>query len=335
MEKMECPWTGLASIAPRRDLWPVIAALGGPEEADAADTHAWIAAGLSPGEAWSLGRAESWRGPHIRAGGPGWPARLGLVPFGPVALQYEGDLARLDAPGVAVVGARACTPYGRSWARRIAGAVAEAGGVVVSGLATGIDCEAHLAASGATIAVLGQGLGLRMPVWQARARAAILDRGGLVLSEFPPMAPGAAWTFPVRNRIITALSSTIVVVEAGLRSGARNTASQGLTLGRDILAVPGPLEAPASEGCLALLAEGAAVVTGVAVVLETAKLKSPVKRPATREAKVLAALQGGARTPAETMSRTGLSWVEVGASLGTLVVDGRVIRLPGQRYQPA
>jgi DNA processing protein len=189
-----------------------------------------------------------------------------------VALGTEGNIDLLHAPAVGIVGARACTSTGRQWARRLAAAVVDAGGVVVSGLAHGIDAEAHMAARGRTVAVLGCGLRCRQPAWQAALRRSIVHSGGLVVSELPPDQPPAVWTFPVRNRVLAALSDVVVVVEAGSRSGARVTARWAVEYGRDVLAVPGPVDAPASVGCQALIDEGATPVDDVWSVLDAAGL---------------------------------------------------------------
>jgi DNA processing protein len=190
----------------------------------------------------------------------------------PLSFSYLGNLALLKEPGIAIIGARSCTRYGRNQARSLAHAVATAGGVVISGMAAGIDSEAHLGANGRTIAVLGQGIDVSMAWWQERIKQEILKKGGLILSEFAPDHPASIWTFPQRNRIVAALASTIVVVEAAAKSGTQITVDFGLELGKEILAVPGPVGAPASIGCLKLIAEGAGVVQGPRSVLEAARL---------------------------------------------------------------
>lgn len=334
MDGLEPPWTGLAELAPRIDLWPVLRAFGATRRAEEADVPAWCAAGLPLKDAIAVGRSVTWRGEGLHSGAPGWPRQLDDVPYGPVALLVEGNTELLGRPGVGVVGARACTAYGRDWARRIGAAVVAAGGVVVSGLAAGIDAEAHASAGGATIAVLGQGLRAPMPAWQMRLREALLDRGGLVVSEFRPDAGAQPWTFPVRNRIIAALSVAVVVVEAGARSGARNTASHALRCGREILAVPGPLGATASVGCLDLLEQGATMVRSPATVLEAARLDGATAAPRGPGDRIRAALLGGG-TPEEIAVRTGLDRPAVMEALGFLELTGQVKRLPGRRYIPA
>lgn len=331
------PWTGLALAAARVDLWPIIERLGGALCASGAPGVAWLEAGLP----FDLLRLLTQ--PAVEPGGvlltadmPGWPSGLTNQPFGPVALGTQGDLGLLRRTGVAVVGARACTPYGQEHAAAIARAVAESGGVVVSGLARGVDRAAHLAAPGATIAVLGQGIASVMPTWQQALRERILADGGLVVSEFPCGMAADKWTFPVRNRIVAGLAAATVVVEAAHKSGARNTAGHALRLGREVLAVPGALGAAASDGCLDLLEEGATMVRGPVTVLRAAGLPVPTRAPprgSVREVRVLGALGTGG-TSESIATLMGLAHPEVVAALVTLGLTGRVVRLPGGRYVP-
>lgn len=263
MAWMEAPWAGLMEVAHRSDLWPFIHKMGGPEHIAGVD---WQKVGFSATITTKITQ-NRWEGDYLRAGMRDWPSHLQGLPFGPVAFQVEGNLERLKAPAIAIVGSRACTSYGRAQARQLAEAIAKAGGIVVSGLAAGIDAEAHLAAGGQTIAVVGQGLQRPMPQWQMRVRQRILAEGGLVISEFAPHQFAERWTFPVRNRVIAALAQAIVVVEAAAESGALITADHALRYGRPVMAVPGPLGASASVGCLNLISEGAQVVLGPQTLL--------------------------------------------------------------------
>ena len=271
MERMGRPWAGLMELAARRDIWKTLGMVGGVEGALRADEDTWVAAGLTRARAKEV-LSREWEGEALTPASSDWPERLNQLPGGPIALLVEGNRALLSRRGVAVVGARACTAYGRLHAREISAAVAAAGGVVISGMAAGIDAEAHVAAEGATVAVLGQGLGAGMAVWQRRLRAQILERGGLVVSEFPPGQIADRWTFPVRNRVIAALAEVVVVVEAAAQSGTRGTVEHALRYGRDVLAVPGPIGAVASVGCLQLISEGAGLVMGPQTVLDAAGL---------------------------------------------------------------
>ena len=329
------PWPGLVDLAQRVPLWPVIRALQaegrGP---DGLDAPTLCAAGLPIRCVERLGAPPWSLPPHVVFLTPfasAWPPALRDLRLGPVGLCAEGDVSLLQLPAVAVVGARACTNYGREWARRIAAGVSGAGGVVVSGLAAGVDMAAHLAAEGRTIAVLGQGISARMAGWQRRVRTEVLRRGGLVLSEFPPDYPANTYTFPVRNRIIAGLSRVVVVIEAGERSGTRNTATHARTFDRKVLALPGSLEAPASRGCIALLEEGASVITGVPSVLRAAGLEQvSAPRPAGAG---LDALLSSPRTVDDLLHLTGRPYADVMVELGMLELTGRVIRLAGARYR--
>jgi DNA processing protein len=330
------PWSGLSAAVGRLDLWAVINMLGGPLLAAGAEECAWLGAGLPFDLLPYLRQSRvDCGGTQLGASSGLWPSRLAGQPFGPVLFGVEGNVALLDRPAVAIVGARSCTPYGMEHAGSIAQAVAGAGGVVVSGLARGIDREAHLGANGATIAVLGQGLDAPMPTWQAALRRRILDQGGLIVSEFPRAMPADCWTFPIRNRIVAGLAVATVVVEASHKSGARNTAGHALRLGREVLAVPGPLNAIASAGCLDLIEEGAIMVRSAATVLAAAGLTAPKVNPAgnDRESIVLAALGTGA-TPEQIVRATRLAHPEVSAALTVLGLTARVWRLPGNRFVP-
>jgi len=210
-------------------------------------------------------------------------------------------------------------------------AVAASGGVVVSGMAWGIDAEAHEAAGGATVAVLGQGLSAPMAAWATRLRASIVKQGGLVVSEFPALMPASKITFPIRNRVVAGLSRAVVVVEAAKRSGSRITAGLGRDYGREVLALPGPPEAEVSEGCLDLIEEGVTMVRSPRTVLAALGLDRPAVSPRTREGRLLAVLGGGA-TPEEIAERTGLDLRALQELLGELELRGLVRRAPGRRY---
>lgn len=326
------PWSGLTRVARRVDVWPLLHALGGPLAAATAPPAAWLEAGLPLGLLPALGEP-AWPWPGVHAGGRWWPPSLDLLPGGPAALAVEGDVTLLARPSVAVVGARHCTGYGREWAARLATAVVEAGGVVVSGLAPGIDAAAHEAADSATIAVLGQALDARLPAWQARLRERIVARGGLVVSEFAPGTHADRGTFPVRNRVVAGLARAVVVVEAAHQSGAKNTVAHALRYGREVLALPGPLGADASAGCLDLIEQGATVVRGPTTVIDACGLlpRRPERAEENLEARVLAALQAAA-TPDAVARQASLPLIEALAVLGSLELRGRVVRMPGRRY---
>ena len=193
-----------------------------------------------------------------------YPARLRNIFEPPCVLYVKGTLPAFDEEvAVAMVGTRACTPYGTSCAEKLAYGLARQGALVVSGAARGIDSAAHrgaLRAGGVTVAVLGNGLDVVYPEENASLYRDIAAAGAL-LSEYPPGTAAEGWHFPIRNRIISGLCLATVVVEAPLeRSGALITANTALEQGRDVFAVPGPIDAPMSRGCNRLIADGAAAL---------------------------------------------------------------------------
>ncbi len=202
---------------------------------------------------------------------PRYPASLRPLSDPPPVLFLRGRSELLYRPSVAVVGSRRATSVGRRAADRIGRDLSAAGVTVVSGLARGIDGAAHrgaLGGAGGTIAVLGCGPDRAYPA----ANGALFDRvvrEGLVVSEFPPGEAARAYHFPRRNRVLAALCSGVVVVEAAARSGALITVDHALDLGLEVFAVPGSIETPQAEGTNALLRDGAHVVTSATDVLET------------------------------------------------------------------
>jgi DNA processing protein len=188
-----------------------------------------------------------------------FPALLRTIPDPPPVLFALGELRLLEPPAVAIVGSRDHTRYGAEVCRVLAVEAAAVGVVVVSGMARGLDAVAHgasLDAGGATIGVLGNGLGVVYP----SANRKLYDRvasGGLLLTEFPPGERPHVGSFPRRNRLISGLARVTVVVEAAAGSGALITAGTALDQGREVLAVPGPITSPKSVGCNRLIRDGA------------------------------------------------------------------------------
>jgi DNA processing protein len=217
---------------------------------------------------------------------PEYPERLRRVDMPPPLLFVRGSLESLSAPSaVAVVGTRRPTDRGRRIAGWIGSALARAGAVVVSGLAVGVDGAAHAAvvAEGMpTVAILGGGHARLFPKAHERLADAIVASGGAVVAEFPPETPATKGTFPRRNRVVSGLSDATVVVEAGRRSGALITAGWALEQGRGCFLVPGPLDAPTSEGCHLFLRsfEGEArLVCGIPELLEDLGLAGSAGQP--------------------------------------------------------
>lgn len=193
-----------------------------------------------------------------RRGETGYPEHLADLPDAPDLLFVRGVLP--PVPGVSVVGTRRCTSYGRRIAGEYGQAIADAGWVLVSGLARGVDGAAHLgtiSAGGVGVAVLGSGIDVMYPREHADLARRLLEGGGAVISESPPGTPPEAWRFPPRNRIISGLSAAVVVVEATVKGGALITAEAALRHGRQVFAVPGDIGRASSAGCNLLIRDGA------------------------------------------------------------------------------
>ncbi len=192
-----------------------------------------------------------------------YPELLKKIYDPPVIIYYKGDIKVLSKKGVAIVGTRKITGYGRVVTEAFTKDLAKAGLVIVSGLARGVDTVAHqgaILANGKTAAVLGGGLNNIFPPENSSLAKKIADGYGIVLSEFPPDCPSLPGNFPSRNRIIAGLSLAVLVTEAALDSGSLITARIALEEGRDIYAVPGPITSNLSQGPTALIKEGAILV---------------------------------------------------------------------------
>lgn len=198
----------------------------------------------------------------IHMGSDEYPKNLYQLYDAPAGLYCKGTLNRINAPTVAVVGARGCSEYGRAVAFKLAGAFAQMGINVVSGMAFGIDSAAHkgcINAGGTTYAVFGCGVDICYPRDNIQLYMDIQRNGGM-LSEYAVGTPPCAGRFPVRNRIISGISDAVVVVEARKRSGSLITVDQALEQNKDVFVVPGRISDPLSEGCNYLISQGAQVL---------------------------------------------------------------------------
>jgi DNA processing protein len=244
-------------------------------------------------------------------------------------LRGGGDVADLSRPAVAVVGARACSAYGRSVARALARDLGAAGLVVVSGLARGIDGEAHrgaLDADGVTVAVLGCGIERDYPAAHAELARRVCERG-LVVSEYEAGVEPAPWRFPARNRIIAGLCQATIVVEARKRSGALITADFALEEGREVLAVPGEITSALSDGTNALVRLGATPVTRAEDVLELFDLEPALSAPESvgpAAQIVLERLRDGASSADELVRAARIEPAQAAAALVELELAGRI-----------
>ena len=208
---------------------------------------------------------------YIRRDDPRYPGKLLHYPRMPQGLYIYGRLPDPEKKTVAIVGARTCSGYGRAEAIRFAETLAQYGVQIVSGLAYGIDAWGHqgaLSGGGATFAVLGCGVDICYPASNVPVYNSIISSGGGILSEFEPGTPPNAWHFPIRNRIISALSDIVLVVEARVRSGSLITADYALEQGKTVFAVPGRNGDPLSEGCNRLITEGAVPAAAPEQLLE-------------------------------------------------------------------
>lgn len=242
----------------------------------------------------------------------------------------RGALTTLNRPRVAIVGTRRATPYAERVTRELARSLARAGACVISGLARGVDAEAHRGAldvQGATCAVLGTGLDVVYPRGHAALQADIAVRG-LLLSELEPRNAAHGGSFPLRNRIIAALASVTIVVEAGEKSGALITADHALNLGRTLATVPGPIDVPQSLGSNRLLRDGAYAITSITDALTLVGLTRPVRLAEIPEGggerRLWDALGDGAADLDTLCTRSGLPAHEGMAAASALEMRGLV-----------
>ena len=209
-----------------------------------------------------------------------YPSRLKNIYDPPCLLYMKGSLPAFDEEATgAVVGTRDCTPYGVASAEKLGYGLTSGGAVVVSGLAKGIDAAATrgaLRAGGMTVGVVGNGLDVHYP-YESRYLYEDVAAAGVLLSEYPPGAESAKHHFPARNRIISGLSVATLVVEAPERSGALITAETANEQGRDVFAIPGPIDTPTSVGCNRLIRDGAGLVTDAWDILQEYEARFPDK----------------------------------------------------------
>ncbi len=278
--------------------------------------------------------------------GPGYPAQLLRLHDPPTVLWAHGPLPIAAPRAVAIVGTRAATFAARRLAHRIAAELASWGIRVVSGLARGIDAEAHrgaLAVDGETLAVLGSGLNHEYPRLNRSLYADLRSRG-VLLTEFAPSERPEAHRFPQRNRIVAGLCDAVLVVQAGDRSGARITAAHALDIGVEVLACPGPVDLPASKGCHSLLKDGASLVTCAEDVIEALEWTTPSRHgaepnldddPIASDRVAAAIFDRLADGPACLDELAGLvdDPGRVAASLGRLEAYGHVRAGPGTTFE--
>jgi DNA processing protein len=286
-----------------------------------------------------------------------YPSLLSRIDDPPGLLFVRGRLLPQDSLSVAIVGARHATAYGLKAAEQFGAGLARAGYTVVSGLARGIDAAAHrgaIKAGGRTIAVLGSGVLNVYPPEHADLAREVIDSGAMI-SELPPLTDPNAGTFPQRNRIVSGLSLGVVVVQAADRSGALITARLATEQGREVFAVPGPIDCRMSRGCHGLIRDGAKLVESVDDILEEfGPLFETVTTADGRAVKSAAELQlgdveqrvldaydalaEGDSKPViidEIVNSSGLAASQVLATIGVLEMRRLIRRLPGNQIARA
>ena len=297
----------------------------------------------------AIAHAEAWaqgEGQHIvTLADPDYPQTLLEIPDPPTVLYVRGRVELLNHPILSIVGSRNPTPQGIQNAERFAGALAEAGLVIASGLALGIDAAAHrgaLAANGGTVAFIGTGIDRIYPARNCDLAREIGTRGAIV-SEFPIGTPVIAANFPRRNRLISGISRGVLVVEAAIESGSLITARLAGEQGRDVFAIPGSIHSPQSKGCHQLIKQGAKLVESAQDIVEEMNWNFPStdhKEGTTTEAESPSANQEllplmgfDPCSLDELVVRSGLTADVLSVMLLHLELEGHIASLPGNRYQ--
>lgn len=259
----------------------------------------------------------------------------------PKSLYFIGKLPESRIPSVAIVGTRKPSSYGREVAHRFAFELAQKGIVIISGLALGTDSIAHrgtLEAGGTTIAVLANGLPEIYPATHADLGKQIVESGGAIISEYEPHSRARPYQFLERNRIVSALSDAVIIVEAAARSGTLNTAMHALEQGKDVFVVPGNITSPLSAGCNALLKQGAHPATCIEDILEiiapnieTEQAQLPLAATPL-EAKIIELLQAGVRDGDELHAQSSVPAAEFGNALTMMEINGQIRSLGANRW---
>ena len=274
---------------------------------------------------------------------PDYPARLLEIPDPPNLLFVKGNPALLQQASIGVVGSRNATPQGIQTAQDFSSTLAQQGLGIISGLALGIDAAAHQGAlnvGGTTIAVIGTGADRIYPAKNQALARHIAEKGAIV-SEFPLGTPALAHHFPRRNRIISGLSSGVLVVEAALESGSLITARVATEQGRDVFAIPGSIHSPVAKGCHQLIKQGAKLVDSAHDILDElgswqrpATLQpSQPSNDAVPEHPLLILLGHAPCSLDELVIRSGQTADTLLPDLLTLELSGSIAPLPGNRYQ--
>jgi DNA processing protein len=258
----------------------------------------------------------------------------------PKRLWLIGRLPEQRQTTVAIVGTRRPSSYGRDVAYRLAGELASRGVVIVSGLAFGVDSIAHRAAldaGGTTIAIMPRGLDQIAPASHRNLAIDIISKGGALLSEYPPGTETHKANYIERNRLVSGLSDGLLIVEAGVKSGTMHTANFALEQGRSVMAVPGMVTSPASEGCHNLLKAGARLITRTQDVLDELGIADDGQQPlplgdTSEEQVILNLLHQGIRDGEELQRRSLIPADSFACSLSMLEITGKIRVLGGNQW---
>lgn len=297
----------------------------------ATDLLGWLAPGALAAPQAAL-RAGGWQ--WIWRGHPYWPALLDDIADPPGVLFVRGDPTLVSQPQLAMVGTRHASTEGRDSARRFARTLAEAGFVISSGLALGIDGAAHEGAlqGGKTLAVLGHGPGPCYPPRHRPLAERIVAQGGALVTEFPPGLGARREFFPLRNRLISGLSLATLVIEAALRSGSLITARLAAEQGREVFAMPGSIHNPLSKGCHQLLRDGANWLESVDDILAqfgSLQQIAASSAPTPTVPALLAHFTSGINSLDQLQGRSQQSVTELAAALSELEIAGWITRVAG------
>lgn len=339
----------LPEVGSRRFV-KLIQAFGSASAALSAPASAWLALGVTQSA------CDARRSAEVRDGAasamrwlerpdqhllmwddPAYPALLAEIPDPPPLLFIAGDASLVDKPQLAIVGSRRATPPALGTAAAFSRSLAQAGFVITSGLAAGIDGAAHRAAvdaGGATIGVLGTGLEKLYPQRHRALARHMLQNGSALVSEFPLDAGPLPGNFPRRNRIISGLSLGVLVVEASLASGSLITAKLAAEQGREVYAIPGSIHHPGAKGCHQLIRDGALLVESIEQILESLRgwqnlSPAPVDKPAHP---LVALLLAAPQTSEGLALSSGQPLAKVLAALTELELDGRVSNAAGRWF---
>src|SRR6476469_7559411 len=272
----------------------------------------------------------------ITAESPLYSRQLREIHAPPIVLYVWGELTDRDQHAIGVIGSRRTTHYGTESAKKLSYQLAYAGLTVISGLARGIDTAAHqgaLAAKGRTIAVIGSGLSKLYPPENAALAEKIRSGNGAIVSEFSMDIEPDRQTFPMRNRIISGWSHGILVVEAGLNSGALITASQAIEQGRSVYAVPGHINAPTAMGSNRLVQQGAKLVMDANDLLEDMQILVPETKPIAAATRPLPELSESERSVYDAIeaSETAIDAIAARCNLPSPTVSSVLLRLELKR----